>query len=110
MVYPPPQIPQVRTEVPGLRIVDHEVWQAAMARRPSSPHVFAATTAGVPEPARRHAFLLSRLLVRGCCRGKYALISKEVTAASTTADPAPLLAGLTEQLVSVEAVAEAVRS
>src|SRR5262245_46610506 len=127
-----PEAEWIRTEVPELRIVDDVLWQAAKARQAELAHIFAATTVGVREArakrinsARRHAFLLSGLLVCGCCRGKYGIITKErygclnhhrrvSCSNSRTIQRAIIeervLAGLTERLVSADAVAEAVRA
>lgn len=59
-------------------------WQAAKARQAELAHIFAATNgrrARGPRKAinsaRRHAFLLSGLLVCGSCRGKYGVITKQ---------------------------------
>src|SRR5581483_6495028 len=127
-----PESEWIRTEVPELRIVDDELWQAAKARQAELAHIFAATAQGVREArakrintARRHVFLLSGLLVCGCCRGKYGIISKErygclnhhrrASCSNSRTIQRPIieervLAGLTERLVSAEAVAEAVRA
>jgi DNA invertase Pin-like site-specific DNA recombinase/vacuolar-type H+-ATPase subunit E/Vma4 len=127
-----PEADWIRTEVPELRIVDDALWQAVKARQAELATVFAATTAGVREArakrissARRHAFLLSGLLVCGCCRGKYGIITKErygclnhhrrVSCSNNRTIQRSLMeervvAGLTERLVSAEAVAEAVRA
>jgi DNA invertase Pin-like site-specific DNA recombinase len=127
-----PEAEWIRTEVPELRIVDDALWQSVKARQAELATVFAATTAGVREArakrinsARRHAFLLSGLLVCGCCRGKYGIITKErygclnhhrrVSCSNSRTIQRRLmeervLAGLTERLASAEAVAEAVRA
>jgi site-specific DNA recombinase len=94
--------------------------------------VFEATTIGVQEArarrfdmARRPAFLLSGLLTCGSCRGKYGIIMNDRygclnhhrrgTCGNGRTIRRPIieqrvLSGLTERLVSVEAVAEAVRA
>jgi hypothetical protein len=127
-----PESEWIRTEVPDLRIVDYDLWQAAKARQAELAHIFGATTAGVREAraklinaARRHVFLLSGLLVCGCRRGKYGIISKErygclshhrraSCSNSRTIQHSIIeervLAGLTDRLVSADAVAEAVRA
>jgi vacuolar-type H+-ATPase subunit E/Vma4 len=127
-----PESEWIRTAVPELRIVDDDLWQAAKARQTELAHIFAATTEGVRQAhakrintARRHVFLLSGLLVCGSCRGKYGIISKErygclnhhrrASCSNNRTIQRPIieervLAGITERLVSAEAVAEAVRA
>ena len=127
-----PEAEWIRTEVPELRIVDDALWQTAKARQAELARLFAATTIGVREArakrlntARRHVFLLSGLLACGCCRGKYGIISKDrygclnhhrraACGNNRTIQRAVIeervLSGLTERLVSAEAVAEAVRA
>jgi site-specific DNA recombinase len=70
--------------VPELRIVEDALWLAVKARQAELAKLFAATTIGVREArvkrlnaARRPAFLLSRLLICGCCQGKYGIILKD---------------------------------
>jgi hypothetical protein len=92
--------------------------------------MFEATTIGVREArakrlnaTRRHVFLLSGLLSCGCCQGKYGIISKDRygclnhyrrgSCSNRRTIQRPLIeqwviAGLTERLVSAEAVVEAV--
>ena len=94
--------------------------------------LFAATTIGVREArakrfnmARRPVFLLSGLLTCGCCQGKYGIIMNDRfgclnhhrrgTCGNSRTIRRPVieqrvLSGLTERLVSAEAVAEAVRA
>ena len=127
-----PQADWIRSEVPELRIVDDALWQAVKARQAELAKVFEATTIGVREArakrlngTRRHVFLLSGLLGCGCCQGKYGIISQDrygclnhyrrgSCSNRRTIQRAVIeervLAGLTERLVSAEAVAEAVRA
>jgi site-specific DNA recombinase len=115
----------------GAGAAHHALWHAAKARQAELATIFAATTAGVRESrakrlntVRRPAFLLSGLLKCGCCGGRYGIITKErygcfnhhrrVSCSNNrTIQRAVIeervLAGLTEQLVSAETVAEAVR-
>jgi hypothetical protein len=122
----------VRTEVPELRIVDDEAWQAAKARQLELTKQFGATTAGVRAARekrlnglRRPAFLLSGLLKCGCCGGRYSIVVGDRYGCLNhhrkgTCDNGRTirrddieqraLSGLTDKLVSPEAVAEAVRT
>jgi DNA invertase Pin-like site-specific DNA recombinase len=127
-----PQDDWIRTEVPQLRIVDDALWQAAKARQAELAKLFAATAIGVREArakrlntARRPMFLLSGLLTCGSCGGKYGVILKDrygclnhhrrgsCDNGRTIRRPVieqRVLSGLTDRLVSAEAVAEAVRA
>jgi DNA invertase Pin-like site-specific DNA recombinase len=127
-----PEAEWIRTGVPELRIVDNEFVASRQGppgrARPYPRRHHGRRTRGRAKrinSARRHAFLLSGLLVCGCCRGKYGIITKErygclnhhrraSCSNSRTIQRAIIeervLAGLTERLVSAEAVAEAVRA
>jgi hypothetical protein len=104
----------------------------AKERQDELAKVFAATTIGVREArakrlnaTRRPAFLLSGLLICGCCQGRYGIILKDRYGCLNhhrrgTCDNGHtirrpiieqrVLSGLTDRLVSPEAVAEAVRA
>lgn len=127
-----PETEWIRTEVPELRIVDDALWQAAKTRQAELAKLFAATTAGVREArakrlntARRPVFLLSGLLTCGCCQGKYGIIMNDRFGCLNhhrrgtcrnnrtirrSVIEQRVLSGLTDRLVSAEAVAEAVRA
>jgi site-specific DNA recombinase len=127
-----PEEEWVRTEVPELRIVEDALWQAVKARQAELATVFAATTISVREArakrlnaTRRPAFLLSGLLICGCCQGKYGIILKDRYGCLNhhrrgSCDNGRtirrcvieqrVLSGLTDRLVSPEAVTEAVRA
>jgi site-specific DNA recombinase len=101
------------------------------ARQAELAKVFATTTIGVREArakrfnmTRRPVFLLSGLLTCGCCHGKYGIIMNDrygclnhhrrgTCRNNRTIRRAVIeervLAGLTDRLVSAEAVVEAVR-
>jgi hypothetical protein len=118
--------------VPELRIVEDALWQAVKARQAELAKLFEATTMGVREArakrfnmTRRPIFLLSGLLTCGCCQGKYGIIMNDRygclnhhrrgTCSNVRTIRRPLieqraLSGLTDRLVSPEAVAEAVRA
>jgi site-specific DNA recombinase len=122
----------ITTDVPALRIVDDALWQAVRARQTELASIFAATTNGVREArakrfhaTRRPAFLLSGLLTCGTCNGRYGVMMQDrygclnhFRRASCSNNRTirrsvieqRVLAGLTEKLVSADAVAEAVRA
>jgi site-specific DNA recombinase len=115
-----------------LRIVDDALWQAVKARQGELAKLFEATTMGVREArakrfnmARRPVYLLSGLLTCGCCQGKYGIIMNDRygclnhhrrgtcgngRTVRRSVIEQRVLSGLTERLVSAEAVAEAVRA
>ncbi|MGB8842157.1 MAG: recombinase family protein [Aliidongia sp.] len=122
----------IRTEVPALRIVDDELWQRVKRRQAELAKQFEATTKGVRAARaerlnglRRPAFLLSGLLICGCCGGRYGIVvndrygclghfRKGICDNGRTVRRDDIerrvLAGLTDKLVSPEAVAAAVRA
>jgi site-specific DNA recombinase len=129
---PNPEAKWIRTEVPELRIVDDELWQRVKLRQAELAKQFEATTKGVRAARaerlnrlRRPAFLLSGLLTCGCCGGKYGIVVNDRygclshfrkgicdNARTVRRDDIErrVLAGLTDKLVSPEAVAVAVRA
>ena len=71
-----PESEWVVEEVPDLRIVDHELWQAVKARQNSTRGTVTTDQKAVrPERARRPRYLLSGLLKCGFCMGGYPKIS-----------------------------------
>jgi site-specific DNA recombinase len=129
---PNPEAEWIRTEVQELRIVDDELWQRVKLRQAELAKQFEATTMGVRTARaerlnrlRRPAFLLSGLLTCGCYGGKYGIIVNDRYGClghfrKGTCDKGRtirrddierrVLAGLTDKLVSPEAVAVAVRA
>jgi site-specific DNA recombinase len=129
---PNPQAKWIRTEVPALRIADDELWQRVKARQAELAKQFEATTKGVRSARaarlnglRRPAFLLSGLLICGCCGGRYGIVvndrygclghfRKGICDNGRTVRRDDIerrvLAGLTDKLVSPEAVAVAMRA
>jgi site-specific DNA recombinase len=129
---PNPEAKWIRTEVPELRIVDDALWQRVKLRQAELAKQFEATTKGVRAARaerlnrlRRPAFLLSGLLTCGCCGGKYGIVVKDRygclghfrkgvcdNGRTIRRDDIErrVLAGLTDKLVSPEAVAVAVRA
>ena len=121
----------ITTEVPELRIIEDVLWQGVRARQAELAHVFPATTIGLREArakrfnaARRPAFLLSGLLTCGCCQGRYGILLHDRYGCLNHSRRGSCdnnrtirrgvieqraLSGLTENLVSAQAVAEAVR-
>jgi DNA invertase Pin-like site-specific DNA recombinase len=129
---PNPEAKWIRTEVPELRIVDDELWRRVKLRQAELAKQFEATTNGVRAARaerlnrlRRPAFLLSGLLACGCCGGKFGIVvndrygclghfRKGICDNGRTIRRDDIerrvLAGLTDKLVSPEAVAVAVRA
>jgi site-specific DNA recombinase len=129
---PNPEAKWIRTEVPELRIVDDELWRRVKQRQAELAKQFEATTIGVRAARaerlnrlRRPAFLLSGLLTCGCCGGKCGIVVNDRYGClghfrKGTCDngrtirrddiECRVLAGLTDKLVSPEAVAVAVRA
>ena len=127
-----PEAEWIRTEVPALRIVDEDLWQAARRRQTQIAEQFENVTKGVRAYRARHvnelrrpSFLLSGLLKCGCCGGRYGIITRDRYGCLNryrrgTCDNGHtirrdhierrVLAGLAEKLVSADAVADAVRS
>ena len=127
-----PESEWIRTEVPELRIVDEELWQAARQRQTEIAKQFENVTKGVRayraqhvNELRRPSFLFSGLLKCGCCGGSYGIITRDRYGCLNryrrgTCDnghtirrddiESRVLAGLTEKLVSADAVADAVRT
>ena len=118
--------------MPELRVVDDELWQRVRLRQAELAKQFGATTVGVRaarakrlNSLRRPAFLLSGLLICGCCGGRYGTVvndrygclghfRKGICDNGRTVRRGDIerrvLAGLTDTLVSPEAVAVAVRA
>jgi len=129
---PNPEAKWIRTEVPELRIVDDKLWRRVKLRQAELAKQFEATTKAVRAARaerlnrlRRPAFLLSGLLTCGCCRTRYGIVVNDRYGClghfrKGTCDNGRtirrddieqrVLAGLTDKLVSPEAVAVAVRA
>jgi site-specific DNA recombinase len=129
---PNPDVKWIRAEVPALSIVEDELWQRVKLRQAELAKQFEATTKGVRAARaerlnglRRPAFLLSGLLICGCCGGRYGIVvndrygclghfRKGICDNGRTVRRDDIerrvLAGLTDKLVSPEAVAVAVRA
>lgn len=127
-----PESQWIRTEVPHLRIVDDELWNATRARQKQISAIFGPNPANTLEGRMKRVrltgrpiHLLSGLLTCGCCGGKVGIITPNRYACLNhhrrgTCDngrsitrqniEGRVLTGLKERLVSSEAVAEAVRA
>jgi DNA invertase Pin-like site-specific DNA recombinase len=127
-----PEPEWIRTEVPELRIVDEDLWQAARQRQTEIAKQFENVTKGVRayrvkhvNELRRPSFLFSGLLKCGCCGGSYGIITRDrygclnryrrgtcENGHTIRRDDieSRVLAGLTEKLVSADAVGDAVRT
>jgi len=129
---PNPEAKWIRTDVPELRIVDDELWRGVKLRQAELAKQFESTIKGVRAARakrlnrlRRPAFLLSGLLTCGCCGTRYGIVVNDRYGClghfrKGTCDNGRtirrddierrVLAGLTDKLVSPEAVAVAVRA
>lgn len=129
---PNPEGQWIRTEVPHLRIVEDDLWQAVRERQKQISAIFGPNPANTLEGrakrlhlANRPVSLLSGLLTCGCCGGKVGILTPNRYGClnhhrrgtcdnnrTITRDKieARVLAGLKDRLVSSEAVVEAVRA
>ncbi|WP_247644457.1 MULTISPECIES: recombinase family protein [Brucella] len=128
-----PESEWIVTDVPELRIVDDELWQAVRARQDEIADKFANVAEAVRahhqknrlNGARRPRSLLSGLVFCGCCGGPYSLrgadrfacsnhISKGACTNSRTIAREELenrvLAGLKDRMMAPEVAAEAMRA
>ncbi|RWL93623.1 MAG: recombinase family protein [Mesorhizobium sp.] len=122
----------IRTEVPHLRIVDDELWQAVKERQKSIASQFEVVAIATRKARarklhtmKRPVTLLSGLLICGYCGGRYGLFTRDRYAClnhqrrgicdngrTITREKIEqrVLAGLKERLVSADVVAEAIRA
>ncbi len=129
---PNPENQWIRTEVPHLRVVDDDLWQAVRDRQQQISAIFGPNPATTREGrakrlhlANRPVSLLSGLLTCGCCGGKFGILTpgrygclnhhRRGTCDNNRTIPREkiegrVLAGLKDRLVSSDAVAEAVRA
>jgi len=133
-----PKSEWIRTDVPALRIVPQELWDAAKARQDHLTGLYTKQIEGAREGIRRSVVangslnathrprtLLSGLLFCGCCGGSYARRGQDRYACtnhvlSNGCDNARtvgrevlesrVLAGLRDRLMAPEAAAEAMRA
>jgi site-specific DNA recombinase len=129
---PNPEDKWIRTEVPELRIIDDALWAQVKSRQQELAKQFEFVSRGVLaarakrlNELRRPVHLLSGLLTCGVCGGKYGIIASGRYGCLDHAHKGGcgngrtirlsdleqrVLSGLTESLVSPEAVAVAVRA
>ncbi|MCO6177012.1 recombinase family protein [Ciceribacter sp. RN22] len=129
---PNPEEEWIRKEVPHLKIVDDDLWNAVRTRQEQISALFGSNQAATAEArmkrlhlTNRPVHLLSGLLICGCCGGKVGVIVPNrysclnhhrrgtcTNNRSIMRDKleARVLAGLKEKLVSPQAVAEAVKA
>ena len=122
----------IKTEVSALKIIDDTLWHQVRARQAEIAKVFEPVTAGIRASkasqlhrTNRPAFLLSGLLKCGCCGGKYGVVTKDRFGClnryrrgncdnghtiTQRLIEQRALSGLSERLVSAEAVEAAVRA
>jgi len=113
-------------DLPDLRIVTQEAWDAVRARQASLQFEIQKAEGGQPlNRAHRRKFLLSGLLVCGCCGGGYTIVAQDRYGCATrrskgTCDNAStvsrqtiearVLTGLKDRMLSPQIVAEFVRA
>ncbi|MBP2231964.1 DNA invertase Pin-like site-specific DNA recombinase [Azospirillum agricola] len=81
-----PESEWVIQEVPELRIVDQEVWDAVKARQKAfalTPEEAEEADGKVLTDRRRPKYLFAGLVKCGCCGGGYSMISKDLLGCST---------------------------
>ncbi|WP_183865128.1 recombinase family protein [Rhizobium sp. BK399] len=120
------------TQVPALRIIDDELWQAAKNRQRIVLEQYSAAVEGVRKYHRNHLngkrrpkYLLSGLVFCGCCGGHFSLRGANRFACSTRVNGGScsnhrtilrdalerrVLTGLKDQMLEPEATAEALRA
>lgn len=129
---PNPESQWIRTEVPHLRMIEDDLWQAVRNRQKQISAIFGPNPANTLEGRMkrlhltvRPVSLLTGLLTCGCCGGKFGIITPGRYAClnhhrrgtcdngrSITREKieARVLAGIKDKLVSSKAVAEAVKA
>ncbi|MFC3061564.1 recombinase family protein [Paenirhodobacter populi] len=128
-----PEAEWIITEVPHLRILDDDLWQAVKTRQAATSEKYANVGEGVRRHHRQNRLngthrpktLLSGLVFCGCCGGPYAIRGSDRFACSTHATKGTcdnsrtipreelenrVLAGLKDRLMTPEAAEAAVRS
>ena len=73
-----PQDEREVVAVPELRIIDQELWEQAKARQQAGSFTMGRDETGNPlNRAHRRQFLLSGMLICGCCGGGYTVMAKD---------------------------------
>ena len=80
---PNPESDWVIQDVPDLRVIEQDVWEAAKARQASLAFGERESTANPMNPRRRPKHLFAGLIKCGCCGGGYSMISKDLLGCST---------------------------
>jgi site-specific DNA recombinase len=78
-----PEAEWVIQEVPELRIVDQEVWEAVKARQQTLAYEPPAPGENTLNERRRPKHLFAGLVKCGCCGGGYTMISKDLLGCAT---------------------------
>jgi hypothetical protein len=77
-------------DVPELRIVDQELWNAVKARQEAVQFDIGKDPSGQPlNRAHRRKFLLSGLVSCGCCGGGYTIVATDGMAVRRTVEKEP---------------------
>ena len=122
-----PTAEREEVDVPELRIIDQELWERAKERQQASSFAIGrdAESGSALNRAHRRQFLLSGLLVCGCCGGGYTVMAKDrygcaahrgkgtcVNSATIQRQriEARILGGLKERLLTPDLVAEFIRA
>jgi len=71
-----PETAWITEDVPELRIIDDQLWDAAKRRQNATRGVIGAPLGPRPERARRPVYLFSGMLQCGCCEGGFTLVNK----------------------------------
>jgi site-specific DNA recombinase len=79
-----PEAEWVIQEVPELRIVDQEVWEAVKARQQTLAYEPPAPGENTLNERRRPKHLFAGLVKCGCCGGGYTMISKDLLGCATS--------------------------
>jgi len=80
---PNPESDWVIQDVPDLRVIEQDLWEAAKARQASLAFGERESTANPMNPKRRPKHLFAGLIKCGCCGGGYSMISKDLLGCST---------------------------
>jgi len=78
-----PESEWVVQDVPGLRIIDDDLWAAVKERQSRLAYGKSETGSNPLNRRRRPRYLFSGLIKCGCCGGGYSMISKDLLGCST---------------------------
>ena len=128
-----PEAEWIVKDVPELRIIDDELWQAVKARQAATSEKYANVAEGIRKHHKKNRLngthrpktLLSGLVFCGCCGGPYSIRGSDRFACSTHGTKGTcsnsrtipreelerrVLAGLKERMMTPEVAAEAMRA